>query len=123
MAGGHTTVAIPKMLVSSVQVRNTQGRGKKILGVCSKWKEWALNGNTLLSGEFLPIRLVNGSTPMEGRVEVYVNGTWGTICDDFWDIREAQVVCVQLGYATAVHAWSFAYYGQGTGQLYTVAVE
>ena len=78
-------------------------------GVGSKW-------NFSNSGELLPIRLVGGNTSMEGRVEVRVNGTWGTICDDYWDVREAQVVCRQLGYATAVQAWSFAHFGQGTGQ-------
>ena len=71
---------------------------------------------TVSPGELLPVRLVNGSSLLEGRVEVLVNGTWGTICDDYWDIREAQVVCRQLGFATALHAWSFAHYGRGTGE-------
>ena len=51
------------------------------------------------------VRLVNGSSRHEGRVEVCFNETWGTICDYIspwrWNISQADVVCQQLGYSGA----------------------
>ena len=44
------------------------------------------------------ISLVGGASSNEGRVEVCVNGMWGTVTNYGWDSREATVVCKQLGY-------------------------
>ena len=44
------------------------------------------------------IKLVNGTTVMEGRVEICYNNTYHTVCDDQWDVLDAMVVCAQLGY-------------------------
>ena len=46
------------------------------------------------------VRLVDGSGPHEGRVEVCVNEAWGTVCSYSWSTYDAKVVCRQLGYAS-----------------------
>lgn len=43
---------------------------------------------------------MNGSSAIEGRVEVYVDGQWGTICEDRWNLVDGVVACQQLGYGT-----------------------
>ncbi|XP_026997541.1 galectin-3-binding protein A isoform X1 [Tachysurus fulvidraco] len=64
------------------------------------------------------LRLVGGNQPNKGRVEVYHNGKWGTVCDDNWTLNEAQVVCQQLGFPGAVSASSGGTYGEGSGPIW-----
>ena len=56
---------------------------------------------------FLDIRLANGNFPWEGRVEVFYNNQWGTVCDNNFDTHEAQVICSMLGYDR--NGYSFYY--------------
>ncbi|XP_052396535.1 galectin-3-binding protein A [Carassius gibelio] len=63
------------------------------------------------------VRLV-GDQPSSGRVEIYHDGQWGTVCDDDWDMAEAQVVCRQLGFPGAKLFTLGGRYGEGSGKIW-----
>ena len=66
----------------------------------------------------VPVRLVGTNSHNYGRVEVYYNGEWGTVCDDGWDTADATVVCRQLGFYSSVRAYRSATYGRGAGPIW-----
>ena len=51
-------------------------------------------------------------------MEVYHNGEWGTVCDDGWDLNDAQVVCSELGFGPVIAARHNAYYGKGSSRIW-----
>nr|XP_046271765.1 galectin-3-binding protein B-like [Scatophagus argus] len=64
------------------------------------------------------VRLFGSESDSEGRVEVYHDGKWGTVCDDGWGIAEAQVVCRQLHFPGAKSVVIGKDYGEATGPIW-----
>ena len=57
------------------------------------------------------VRLVDGSSPWQGRLEIYLNGEWGTVCRDYWNLNNARVVCRQLGMGSPVSTINYDFTG------------
>uniref|UniRef100_A0A3B1J1E4 SRCR domain-containing protein n=1 Tax=Astyanax mexicanus TaxID=7994 RepID=A0A3B1J1E4_ASTMX len=64
------------------------------------------------------VRLVDSGSRCAGRVEVLHRGQWGTVCDDNWDMRDAAVVCRELGCGEAVDTFHESHFGSGSGPIW-----
>ncbi|XP_039200193.1 T-cell differentiation antigen CD6 isoform X3 [Crotalus tigris] len=76
------------------------------------------NNTTTAKPEIQKLRLMDGGSNCSGRVELEVMGTWGTVCDDNWDLVDAEVVCQQLGCGSAFRALSGSHFPKGTGPIH-----
>ncbi|PIK53454.1 putative deleted in malignant brain tumors 1 protein isoform X1 [Apostichopus japonicus] len=80
---------------------------------CVHWEDAGVECLT----EYGRVRLADGSVPTEGRVEIFYNNEWGTICDDHWQREDAEVICRQLGYSDVDEFYDQSYFGEGYGPI------
>ncbi|XP_048012003.1 scavenger receptor cysteine-rich type 1 protein M130-like [Megalobrama amblycephala] len=73
----------------------------------------------LVCADSMRVRLVGGHSRCAGRVEILHRGQWGTVCDNFWDLADAAVVCRELDCGEPVDAVGGAHFGQGSGLIWT----
>ncbi|XP_077130313.1 scavenger receptor cysteine-rich type 1 protein M130-like [Ranitomeya variabilis] len=76
-----------------------------------------------ISDDIEEVRLVGGSDPCEGRVEVNIGGEWSTICEDDWDMKNTEVVCRQMGcLRTPGRDARVSSFGAGNGTVWLTSV-
>ena len=69
------------------------------------------------------VRLVGDNSFRKGRVEVFLNGTWGTLCDPMWTLSDAMVVCHLLEFGDAEAAKGRAFFGSGRGPIHSHGIQ
>ena len=86
----------------------------------SREREIVMHHNATVGVNSTVLRLVGGTTPREGRIEVFdaLSQNWGTVCDDFWNRNNAKVVCRELGFNDPIGSdYITRRFGAGTGDI------
>ncbi|KAJ8034628.1 hypothetical protein HOLleu_21545 [Holothuria leucospilota] len=93
---------------------------------CSFWENAGVVCGVNRENVIQNLRLVQGVAPWSnssGRLEVFFNNEWGTICNDGWDLVDATVVCRELGYPEVLTIYQNAFFGNASGYIWLTNVQ
>ncbi|XP_022086705.1 scavenger receptor cysteine-rich type 1 protein M130-like isoform X2 [Acanthaster planci] len=119
-AGASSAETDLPIVMNQVACKGTENRLVDCPFICTEYQQCNSShvATVVCRPKMNTVRLVGGSNNSSGRVEVYRNNTWGSICDNDWDINDAAVVCRMLGFPGAEAAKAGAYFGQGSGPVH-----
>ncbi|XP_072922915.1 scavenger receptor cysteine-rich domain-containing protein DMBT1-like [Hemitrygon akajei] len=107
------------VLVTEIQCEGNESHLRNCRSAMLKQFSSNATGVGVLCSDHLQLRLSGSDDACAGRLEIYYNGSWGTVCDDSWDLVDANVVCKQLGCGYALEEKTILdYCGQGTGVVW-----
>ncbi|XP_069774015.1 scavenger receptor cysteine-rich domain-containing protein DMBT1-like isoform X3 [Narcine bancroftii] len=104
--------------VNEVQCEGTESQLRNCNTFALNYFSSNSRGVGVLCSGHLQVRLSDGGDLCAGRLEIYYNGTWGTVCDDSWDAVDSNVVCRHLGCGTALEKNRPRYCGRSSGPVW-----
>ncbi|XP_058878438.1 T-cell differentiation antigen CD6-like isoform X2 [Acipenser ruthenus] len=93
--------------------------GPDLFNCTEAQKGYYINRTNVICRGHRAVRLAGGRDACAGRVEVWEEGFWGTVCDDWWDMKDGNVACAQVGCGFAVEVLSDGarQFGNGHGPI------
>ncbi|XP_077978778.1 scavenger receptor cysteine-rich domain-containing protein DMBT1-like [Glandiceps talaboti] len=113
-----------EVILRAMRGYDNEGKGDIAIDDVSFSEGCEVQTDLLPSDEAEGVRLVDGDDSSEGRIEVFKNSQWGTVCDttNGFDSRDAGVVCKQLGFKGQLEVKRGGHFGKGSGQIWMTNV-
>ncbi|XP_067881178.1 scavenger receptor cysteine-rich type 1 protein M130-like [Heterodontus francisci] len=93
----------------------------------SSWEQFSCShendASVICTDENWSLRLTNGASHCDGRVEIYYTGSWGRLQDRHWTLNDANVVCTQLGCGEATASYNYSKDGKSEGPVWVNDVQ